>query len=442
MTFATPRYFRLLQLSYQALHAMADPNAALQELRRANLQNMRRPRLQRYCSRLGLLATGSKADLIARIQPLLATGSSTPITSAPGSSTITTTANTSGSTSTHVTPSTSNPPLLPPNLSNVTMSSGPTWLQSIATQAAQSAIQQALTMVPSIQSSGPTTTTVTQTAPYSPPTITAPITTLSPAVMSAPGSISLLPHQAAASITGYNLPGELPGMLTQSTIQKILSLQFVELSTLLPGNQALNDSQPIQIQIGGEDSQQLLLSRRPQTRRQISSIRDWFVAFSAYAAVLTTADPSRGADLFEYARIIALAEQEHSGNAWQRYDVAFRRKAANKRLTKWSDIDPTLWNRAFSGQSRPSAFCSICLDASHTTTSCPLYAPGPGQIRSTALSGPSSVGRKPICINFNRGTCKRNPCPRRHKCLTVGCEGDHPYTECPRVRSSPRKNKQ
>ena len=267
---------------------MADPNAALQELRRANLQNMRRPRLQRYCSRLGLLATGSKADLIARIQPLLATGSSTPITSAPGSSTITTTANTSGSTSTHVTPSTSNPTLLPPNLSNVTMSSGPTWLQSIATQAAQSAIQQALTMVPSIQSSGPTTTTVTQTAPYSPPTITAPIATLSPAVMSAPGSISLLPHQAAASITGYNLPGELPGMLTQSTIQKILSLQFVEFSTLLPGNQALNDSQPIQIQIGGEDSQQLLLSRRPQTRRQISSIRDWFVAFSAYAAVKKT----------------------------------------------------------------------------------------------------------------------------------------------------------
>ena len=60
----------------------------------------------------------------------------------------------------------------------------------------------------------------------------------------------------------------------------------------------------------------------------------------------------------KYAQIIALAEQEHSGNAWQRYDVVFRRKAANKHLTKWSDIDPTLWNRAFSGQSRLSAFCS------------------------------------------------------------------------------------
>ena len=47
---------------------MAGPNAALHELRRANLQNMRRPRLQRFCSRLGLLATGTKADLIARCQ--------------------------------------------------------------------------------------------------------------------------------------------------------------------------------------------------------------------------------------------------------------------------------------------------------------------------------------------------------------------------------------
>ena len=35
--------FRLLQLSYQALHAMANPNAALQESQRAN---MRRPQLQ------------------------------------------------------------------------------------------------------------------------------------------------------------------------------------------------------------------------------------------------------------------------------------------------------------------------------------------------------------------------------------------------------------
>ena len=82
------------------------------------------------------------------------------------------------------------------------------------------------------------------------------------------------------------------------------------------------------IQIGGEDSQQLLLSRHPQTRKQITSIRDWFVAL-VYAAVLMTADPSHGADRFEYARIITF-EQEHSGNAWQCYDVVFRSKAANK----------------------------------------------------------------------------------------------------------------
>jgi hypothetical protein len=250
----------------------------------------------------------------------------------------------------------------------------------------------------------------------------------------------LLPPQSA-SITGYNLPGELPGTLTQNTIQKILSLQFVELSTLLPGNQALNDPQPIQIQFGGENSQQLVLSRRPQTRKQITSIRDWFIAFSAYASVLTTADPPRGPDLFEYMRIIALAEQEHSGNAWQRYDVAFRKKAANKRQTKWAEIDPTLWNRAFSGQSRSSAFCNICLDPSHATTSCPLYTPGPAHTHSAAPTGPSHSDHKPICINFNRGICKRNPCPRRHKCLTVGCEGDHPYTDCPKLRVSPRKSK-
>ena len=72
---------------------MADPNVALQKLHHTNLQNVRHPQVQCYCSRLDLLATGTKADLIARIQPLLAPASSTPTTSSPGSSSITITVN-------------------------------------------------------------------------------------------------------------------------------------------------------------------------------------------------------------------------------------------------------------------------------------------------------------------------------------------------------------
>ena len=137
----------------------------------------------------------------------------------------------------------------------------------------------------------------------------------------------------------------------------------------------------------------------------------------------------------------AMAQQEHSGNAWQRYDIALRKKAANKRLTKWSDIDPTLWNRAFSVQSRQAPFCSICMDATHATTACPLYI-GRGQPQHRVphpLAPPrAAASRSTLTLTED---CKRNPCPRRHKCLAVGCEGDHPHIKCPKLRSSPRKNK-
>ena len=439
----------------------------LREVRHSNLPSLRRPQLQRYCSRLGVPATGNKPMLIARLQSLLPSSSSAVSTNVSSTPTYTSPAGLSTVIAPNITTSgsvTTTPSLLPPTLATVTPSvisstMTSTWLQTVAAQAAQAAVQQAMALVPQQQA---------QPLPWTPPTIPAPMiasqTLTTPITIPPPrlqqvttatelpatsGVVSLLPpsftgpalQAPSASITGYNLPGELPGMLSHSTIQKILSLQFIDLTTLLPGNQSLNDPQPIQLQVGGDNSQQLLLSRRPPVRKQITSITDWFIAFSAYAAVLTTADQSRGPDLFEYMRIIALAQQEHSGNAWQRYDIAFRKKAANKRFTKWSEIDPTLWNRAFSGQSRPSAFCSICMEASHTATACPLYLPGPAPTHSAAHTGPTQSGRKPICINFNRGVCKRNPCPRRHKCLTVGCEGEHPYTECPKLRSSPRKSK-
>ena len=248
----------------------------------------------------------------------------------------------------------------------------------------------------------------------------------------------LLPAGASAALTGFNLPGELSGMLPHNTIQKILTLQFFDLATLLPSNSALlHDTQPIHLQVGGETSQQLVLSRRPTHRKQIISIQDWVLAFSAYATVLTTADPSRAADLFEYTRLIVQAQQEYRGDAWQKYDIAFRKKAAYRRLTKWADIDSALWNRAFSGKSNDSAFCRLCLDSTHTTVECPLYTVGPAQRRRP---GPKTDSGKTICLNWNRGTYNHNPCRRAHVCATVGCGGNHCYSNCPKQRQSPRKS--
>ena len=134
-------------------------------------------------------------------------------------------------------------------------------------------------------------------------------------------------HQppATANLTAYNVPGKLLGMIPPNVIQKILSFQFFDLATLLPCNiSCLRDTQPIRVQPGSDDRQQLFLARLPASKKQMNIIQEWVTAFALYAAVLTTADPTRGANLFECMRtIIVQAASEFSGDAWQKYDTAF-----------------------------------------------------------------------------------------------------------------------
>lgn len=451
---------------------------------------MTRQQLQRYCTRLGLQSNGRKSILVTRLQQAVSAGSIATASSATTSTmNSTTTAGSSVSFSSATATLTQPTTTLPPFLNNLGQPGAGIWLQNIAQQAAQVAVNQALAQAPSLPGPSqntwptytpqfgvptPTTTAVNTTTNFSlmhaqptagnalnqTPGYTAPTISLAPyahQIQQQPASATLpstttvtllpstlpnqhplLPPGASAALTGFNLPGELSGMLPHSTIQKILSLQFFDLANLLPSNSALlHDPQPIHVQLGGDTSQQLVLSRRPTQKKQINSIQDWILAFTAYAAVLTTADPTRAADLFEYTRLIVQAQQEYRGDAWQRYDIAFRKKAANRRLTKWADIDSLLWNRAFSGKSNDSAFCKLCLDATHTTAECPLYTGGPAQRRR---SGPETDGGKTICLNWNRGSCIHNPCRRAHVCATVGCGGNHRYTNCPKRRQSPRKS--
>ena len=461
------------------------------ELRGRTLSSLSRPQLQRYCTRLKLPGRGTNVDLLARLESaILAATSSTQTTTPPSSIYAPPIASTAAGV-----------PTLPLVLSNLGPPGQSTWLQSIAHQAAQAAVYQAIVAqsqvhglgtintppLTSAQGQPPPLTTPTQTslapasanvmsAPtisvqgYPPPLTTTTRTSLAPAYVysapiispttniqsaqptqppsTAPQQVTLvspmhsaqslaLPTAASTALTGYNLPGELSGMIPHNTIQKILTLQYFDLASLLPSNCVLlHDPQPIQVQLGGSDNQQLVLSRRPTQKKQIASIQDWVLAFSAYAAVLTTAHPSRAADLFEYTRLIVQAHQEYRGHAWLRYDTAFRKKAANRGLHHWADIDSILWNRAFSGQSNATALCSICFDTTHATGECALFTPGPAQRSSP---GPTSNSSKTVCLNWNKGICNYNPCRRAHICATPGCGGDHRFTSCPKRRSSPRK---
>ena len=135
------------------VHAIADLNA-LQILCHANLQSLRCPQLQCYCSRLGLLATGTKSPL-SPVSSLFGTSVEHPnslvnsndyhnhyISYCPNAS--------SAPSTSFITPAMSSHLL--PDLSNLGMpSSDPgatSWLKTITRQAAQAAIQQAIALCP------------------------------------------------------------------------------------------------------------------------------------------------------------------------------------------------------------------------------------------------------------------------------------------------------
>ena len=51
--------------------------------------------------------------------------------------------------------------------------------------------------------------------------------------------------------------------------------------------------------------------------------------------------PGKETTSYYHCRIdlIVQAQQEYRGDSWLKYDIAFCKKASNRRLTKWADID-------------------------------------------------------------------------------------------------------
>lgn len=148
--------------------------------------------------------------------------------------------------------------------------------------------------------------------------------------------------------------------------------------------------------------------------------------------------------MLAYLYIMASANQEFQFTACLAYDIAFRKKAAKYHLGVWGQIDPQIYSKAFTGASRrASSLCSLCLATSHGTAECPLYTPGPAKKPRASPAGPRRTAPlangKEICLNYNRGRCSRDDCPRSHACSFRGCGGAHPALRCTLRRSSPRK---
>ena len=183
-------------------------------------------------------------------------------------------------------------------------------------------------------------------------------------------------------------------------------------------------------------------------RRQVTNILEWVQCFGIYTAVLTLKQPNRIQDLLGYQALIVEACMEYNCEAWLGYDRRFQQDAAASPTTVWAKIDPTLWNKAFTGQARGQR-CQYCFSLTHKSEDCDWADAAPSTSKASKPM-PASVPNKPtplprtvkICYTWNHSpeaACPFPNCTYQHICLYCANDNqiihkDHKAIYCKRRR--------
>ena len=206
-------------------------------------------------------------------------------------------------------------------------------------------------------------------------------------------------------------------------VQKILKGYYVDMAELLP--EKLSHVQEPQ-------SSQSSDSKKPKCK-QVGDILQWVECFNAYTGVVLAQNPSRASDLLSYSSLIVHAARKYRGEGWVQYDVNFRRRAAAFPLTRWAEINPTLWQLAFSNAT-PQAHCELCFSLDHATDKCDDYetssdsTQGKGKQREKSPAKDSSSKKRPICLRWNQSQCHSTYCNYQYICLE--CHQPHKAKDC------------
>ena len=211
----------------------------------------------------------------------------------------------------------------------------------------------------------------------------------------------------------------LPPLPTK-LIERIRRWEFVDLASLLPGEQTPDDV------VAMAPSGQLLLvtpsDHQPRKKRTISDIHSWVQAFTIYAAVLAGADSTSKEEtvgLFAHMSTILQLARDLGGNQWIQYDKGYREWAAAKEIRLWGELNLSIFGHCLASQYRPQ-FLPVSEKGPK---------PGEGKKRGTPYT------RSQGCRLWNfEGRCTRGQCRFLHTCYF--CGGNHKADKCP---SSPKQ---
>jgi len=105
-------------------------------------------------------------------------------------------------------------------------------------------------------------------------------------------------------------------------------------------------------------------ARSKSKQCSVTNISEWLEAFAVYVSVIARTQTQRVPDLMGYQILMIEGSNKYQSNCWLAYDRHFRQQAAAQPQCKWSNIDSTFWNLAFTGQAKVSC-CKHCFSLFH-----------------------------------------------------------------------------
>ena len=238
--------------------------------------------------------------------------------------------------------------------------------------------------------------------------------------------------------TSLALPGSVANNYTCGTLpvpprlrDRIVRGEFVQFDDLLLESMSNTADEPLNLAVIGDGHLRIHRSST-EIKRRVCNLGTWLEAWTVFCRVLVDAAPELAPDVLQYQSTITEASAKYSEDAWLTYDRRFRMAlAAQPHRFAWGVIDPNLWQSCMTGKALPS--CPRCR-LSHPTPGpfCPFRS-GPSPAPSFGSGGPSrqtifTHSRKPVCRNFNTGSCDSTQCTRAHVCFS--CRGYHSAHSC------------
>lgn len=195
-------------------------------------------------------------------------------------------------------------------------------------------------------------------------------------------------------------PGYSP--VPAKLVSQIVSGKYIDLSDLMDPNLMESENEP-QVMFDGRI---VLTSTPKRNRHKVEDIVTWIETFTTYMLVLTSLFPHRFNDLSRYLKLIVRTHQQLGGNAWLRFDKAFREHAAVTKRVDWSMIDTQLYSLYTAG------------------------APARHHATLNDLQPTGSTTSDIICRSWNRGQCSSKYARCRFAHICSSCAGNHRSMEC------------